>query len=66
MCISMKSVTLAYILIIGLPLILIGAFPFLENKTSWMWIVYTIVGVGVPYLLGILYEAILKDSKYKI
>lgn len=64
--ISMKTVTFAYILIMGLPLVLLGAFPFLENTTSWMWIVYTIVGIGLPYMLGLIYEAILKDSKYKI
>lgn len=63
---SMKLVTLAYILIMGLPIILIGAFPFLNNTTSWMWIVYTIVGVAIPYYLGVLYDFLLKDSKYKI
>lgn len=64
--ICMKTVTLAYILILGLPMILLGAFPFLKNTLPWMWIVYTIVGVGLPYLLGKLYEAVLKNSKYKI
>ena len=63
---SMKLVTLAYILIMELPIILLGAYPYLDNTTSWMWIVYTIVGVAIPYVLGILYDFLLKDSKYKI
>lgn len=56
--ISMKCVTWAYIIIVGLPMILLGAFPFLDNTTPYMWVIYTIIGVGLPYLLGIVYDAI--------
>lgn len=56
--ISMKSVTCAYVLVVGLPVVLIGAFPYLKQAPSYLWIIYTIVGVGIPYFLGIIYDRI--------
>jgi len=60
--ISMKGVTWAYIVMVGLPMVLLGAFPFLENTTPYMWVIYTIVGVGVPYFFGVIYDRI----KFKV
>ena len=60
--ISMKGVTWAYIVMVGLPKVLLGAFPFLENTTPYMWVIYTIVGVGVPYFFGVIYDRI----KFKV
>ena len=62
--ISMKSVTWAYIIVVGLPVVLLGAFPYLQQSPSYLWIVYTIVGVGIPYLLGVLYDSVKTKIKY--
>lgn len=55
---SMKLVTLAYIFIMGLPMVYLGAFPYLSNTPSWMWIVYTTVGILMPVLLGVIYDKV--------
>lgn len=59
--ISMKSVTWAYIMIAGLPIALLGAFPYLQQSPSYLWVIYTIFGVGIPYLFGIIFD-IIKDK----
>lgn len=56
--ICMKGVTFAYLMVTGLPIVLLGAFPYLQQSPSYLWVIYTIVGVGLPYLLGIIYDSI--------
>lgn len=54
--IAFKLVTLAVILLRGDNLLLLASFPQLDGSESGLWVAYTIVGVGVPVLIGIGYE----------
>lgn len=52
---SFKLVSLVGVLITGKPICLIAAFPILFRGAFW-WIPYTLVGVGVPVALNIVYK----------
>lgn len=50
---SFKLVSLLIVLIYGLPMAMISQFPVVSDYASSFWILYTIVGVGLP--IAILY-----------
>jgi len=56
--ISMKLVTLSYIIIAGLPMLLLGSFPVIYDSPSYLWIIYSIVCTLIPYFMGVTYDRI--------
>ena len=50
--ISFKVVTLLIIIIDGLPLEKMAAFPVIPNDSNFLWIAYTFAGVTLPLIIG--------------
>ena len=50
---SFKLVSLLIVLLYGLPIEMISQFPVIADYASSFWLLYTIVGVGLP--VGVLY-----------
>lgn len=42
-----KLVSYAYIRLVGRPIAELAQFPVLQDTANWLWVIYTIVGVGV-------------------
>lgn len=63
---SLKIVAAIIVLIYNLPIFCIAAFPNLYGDEGLWWIAYTIVGVGVPILLNIIYHKLLSPVKNRI
>ncbi len=53
---SFKLVSYLYILANDLPIEYLSQFPVLKATNAWMWVVYTIAGVGLPLLLWELFH----------
>ena len=47
---AFKLISYMYIKINGMPIGELTSFPILESVNSWMWIIYTIIGVSIPLL----------------
>ena len=60
---SFKLVSLLIVLVYGLPLAMISEFPVVSDYASSFWILYTIVGCGLP-VGGVYLKEVIK-SKYK-
>ncbi len=63
---SLKIVAGIIVLIYNLPSFCIAAFPNLYGYEGLWWIAYTIVGVGVPVLLNIIYHKLISLVKNRI
>lgn len=48
---AFKLVSFVYIACTGLPIELLSQFPTMESVPSWLWVVYSIVGVAVSLLM---------------
>ena len=48
---AFKLVSFVYIACTGLPIELLSQFPTMESVPSWLWMVYSIVGVAVSLLM---------------
>ena len=53
---AFKIVSLAIVLATGMELFMIASFPVIFGLPQHMWIVYTVVGVGVPLLANHIYH----------
>lgn len=53
---AFKLVSYVYIEYSHLPLDYLAQFPVLETINSWMWIVYTVIGVSLPLLVWKLFH----------
>lgn len=51
----MKIVTFAYIVMSGKDMVLLASHPVLNDSTSWLWIIYSIVGICVPLMIEYIY-----------
>lgn len=57
-----KGITYIQILIYDLPKSYINAFPVLYNMPLW-WLAYTIVGLGIPVGISLLYKKLIPHQK---
>ena len=46
-----KLVSLIKIYIYGLPIEYLSKFPVIEEYNSYMWILYSIIGIAIPLLV---------------
>lgn len=53
-----KLVTWLVILLRGDDMILLASFPHLDGASGGLWLVYTVVGVGLPALMGSGYRSV--------
>lgn len=58
--ISFKIVSYGIITISGLPAYMLASFPVIDSVKSWVWIIYTIVGIVVPLFITNMYHWISK------
>ncbi len=45
---AFKLVSYVYIQLVGRPIVELVQFPVLQDTTNWLWVIYTIIGIGVP------------------
>ena len=57
---SFKLVSYIFIRLKGLPITDLSLFPVLQDMNSWMWIIYTIVGIVVPLIIWELFYSLSK------
>ena len=63
---AFKFVSFLYICINDLPIKLLTSFPVLEETNTWLWIVYSIVGVIIPLLFWKLSNYLKLTALYRI
>ncbi len=49
---AFKLVTLVRIWCYGMPYSCLSSFPVIDDDSLWWWIIYTIVGVGAPFIIA--------------
>lgn len=57
---AFKPVSFVYLHFNGLPIDLLTMFPVLEETNSWMWIVFTFVGISLSLLIWELKNKVVK------
>lgn len=62
---AFKLVSFIYISYSGLPISKMRQFQVLSDVPSWMWVVYTVVGVALPLLVWEMNDKIIMKVKGK-
>ena len=54
--ISFKAVSYLYLIIVGGNMLLLGCFPYIKSAPDYMWIIYSVIGICLPCIIGAIYK----------